>query len=314
MADGIDETALVRFRLLQPVLDDSVALCTVSRASGVPEPTLRRWLARYRRQGLAGLQRRTRSDRGERHCLSADLIAVIEGLALRRPRRSAAAIHRFVCEAMQDGQLAPSYATVHAVVRALDPALTVLAHEGSKAYAHRFELLHRREASCQNEIWQADHTELDILVHDGAGVVVRPWLTIVIDDHSRAIAAYHLSVNAPSALQTALALRRAIWRKGEPGWTVCGIPQVLYTDHGCDFTSRHIEQVCAQLKIRLIFSQVGQPRGRGRVERFFGTLNTTCLAELPGYLAPSVTRRSGWILSVDQDGDATSLGVDSCRY
>ncbi len=30
--------------------------------------------------------------------------------------------------------------------------------------------------------------------------------------------------------------------------------------------------------------------------------------------AAHVTRRSGWILSVDQDGDATSLGVDSCRY
>ena len=109
---------------------------------------------------------------------------------------------------------------------------------------------------------------------------------MVIDDHSRAIAAYRLSTQAPSALQTALALRNAIWRKGEPGWTVCGIPDVLYTDHGSDFTSRHIEQVCAELKTRLIFSQVGQPRGRGRIERFFGTLNTCCLAELPGYIAP----------------------------
>jgi putative transposase len=61
---------------------------------------------------------------------------------------------------------------------------------------------------------------------------------------------------------------------------------VLYTDHGCDFTSRHIEQVCAELKVRLVFSLVGQPRGRGRIERFFGTLNTCCLADLPGYLAP----------------------------
>jgi transposase InsO family protein len=31
---------------------------------------------------------------------------------------------------------------------------------------------------------------------------------------------------------------------------VCGIPQVLYTDHGSDFTSRHIEQVCVDLKIQ----------------------------------------------------------------
>ncbi len=64
------------------------------------------------------------------------------------------------------------------------------------------------------------------------------------------------------------------------------IPEVLYIDHGCDFTSRHIEQVCAELKVQMIFSLVGQPRGRGRIERFFGTLNTCCLADLPGYLAP----------------------------
>jgi putative transposase len=123
-------------------------------------------------------------------------------------------------------------------------------------------------------------------VLDETGAVVRPWLTIVIDDHSRAIAAWRLSTSAPSALQTALALRNAIWRKAEPGWTVCGIPEVLYTDHGSDFTSRHIEQVCAELKAQLIFSRVAQPRGRGRIERFFGTLNTCCLAELPGYIAP----------------------------
>src|SRR5512135_1367599 len=57
---------------------------------------------------------------------------------------------------------------------------------------------------------------------------------------------------------------QAIWRKSQPGWYICGIPQVLYTDHGSDFTSRHIEQVAADLKIRLIFSTGGKPRGRGK--------------------------------------------------
>jgi len=33
------------------------------------------------------------------------------------------------------------------------------------------------------------------------------------------------------------------------------------------FTSRHIEQVAADLKIRLVFSLLGQPRGRGKIER-----------------------------------------------
>lgn len=285
--DGVEEKALSRFRLLRPVLEDVITVSALARTSGIPEPTLRRWLHLYRRHGLAGLQRRRRSDNGVRRRVSTDLAAIIEGLALERPRRSVAAIHRVVRDAAaRDGRPAPSYATVYAIMRAIDPALLVLAHQGAKAYAHAFDLLHRREAARPNQIWQADHTELDILVFNEVGTIVRPWLTVVIDDHSRAVAAYRLSANAPSALQTALALRNAIWRKGEPGWTICGIPEVLYTDHGSDFTSRHIEQVCAELKTQLIFSQVGQPRGRGRIERFFGTLNTCCLADLPGYIAP----------------------------
>ncbi len=47
---------------------------------------------------------------------------------------------------------------------------------------------------------------------------------MIEDDHSRAIAGYAVNLDAPSALQTALALREAIWRKSEPGWHVCGIP------------------------------------------------------------------------------------------
>jgi putative transposase len=64
-------------------------------------------------------------------------------------------------------------------------------------------------------------------------------------------------------------LRQAIRRKSEPGWHVCGIPATFYTDHGSDFTSRHMEQVAASRKIRLLFSQPGRPQGRGKIERYF---------------------------------------------
>ena len=140
-----------------------------------------------------------------------------------------------------------------------------------------------QESERPNAIWQADHTLLDIWIWDEKENPVRPWLTVVIDDYSRAIAGYYISFDAPSALQTALALRQAIWRKNNPKWHICGIPEVLYTDHGSDFTSHHIEQVCLDLKIRLIFSTVGQPRGRGKIERFFLTVNQMLLSKLSGY-------------------------------
>ena len=92
-----------------------------------------------------------------------------------------------------------------------------------------------------------------------------------------------ISLDAPSALNTALALRQAIWKKNTPTYNICGIPQILYTDHGSDFMSHHIEQVCINIKIRMVNSAVGRPQARGKIERFFQTLNDCVLIDLPGF-------------------------------
>jgi putative transposase len=133
-------------------------------------------------------------------------------------------------------------------------------------------------------MWQADHTLLDIIVVNSKGAPVRPWLTVILDDHSRAIAGYFISLVAPSALNTALSLRQGIWRKSNPDWIVSGIPQQLYVDNGSDFISEHIEQACITLKIQLIHSLPGRPRGRGKIERLFRTINEMFLPDLPGHL------------------------------
>jgi putative transposase len=69
----------------------------------------------------------------------------------------------------------------------------------------------------------------------------RPWLTVIMDDYSRAIAGSGGNVHAPSATQTALVLRQAIWRTPLPQWHICGIPATFHTDHGNGFTSHHLE-------------------------------------------------------------------------
>jgi putative transposase len=282
--------ALSRFQLLRPFLEDGVPLARIAGEHGINLRTARRWINGYRKDGLTGLARKERSDKGKRK-LSQDLQQLIEGLALRKPPLPVATIHReAVAAAKALDQRPPSYHVVHAIISKLEPALITLAHEGSKTYSTSFDLVHRAEADAPNAIWQADHTELDILVRDDAGNARRPWLTIVLDDYSRAVAGYLLSFDPPSAIQTALALRQAIWRKPQAGWHICGIPQVLYIDHGSDFKSQHIEQVAADLKIRLVFSGVGRPRGRGKIERFFESLSQRLLSHLPGYARSAATR------------------------
>ena len=48
------------------------------------------------------------------------------------------------------------------------------------------------------------------LILDEGGKPSRPWLTTVVDDHSRAIAGYTVFLGAPRVLNTCLALRHAI--------------------------------------------------------------------------------------------------------
>lgn len=162
--------------------------------------------------------------------------------------------------------------------------MVTLALDGPGALRDHYELIHRHRAGTPNALWQADHTLLDMLILDEAGSPARPWLTTVLDDHSRAVAGYMTFLGAPSALNTSLALRHAIWRKADPAWPICGIPDVLYVDHGSDFASRHVDQVAASLRFRIVHSTVARPQGRGKIERLFGTINTELLPELPGHV------------------------------
>ena len=71
-----------------------------------------------------------------------------------------------------------------------------------------------------------------------------------------------------------------------PGWRVCGIIEVFYTDHGSDFTSWHLQYLAADLKIRLINSGLGQPCGWGKIGQFFETISQVLLLRLFGYMRP----------------------------
>jgi putative transposase len=273
-----------RYRMLQPCVEHDVPLTHVARHHGIPLRTAQRWLAQYRRDGLFGLARRERRDRGHPHGLPPELTQMIEGLALRHPPPTVALVHRQVREvAGRHGWAVPNYKRVYRVVKHLDPALVTLAHDGSKTFRTTYDLLYRREAEQPSDIWQADHTLLDVWVRENSGPPVRPWLTVIMDDYSRAIAGFRLSFHAPSTMQTALTLRQAMWRKPLPPWKISGIPVMFYTDHGRDFTSDHLEQVSADLHMGLVFSEPGMPRGRGKIERFFRTVNQMLLCGLPGY-------------------------------
>ena len=274
-----------RYTIIRPALEEGVSRAQVARTSKKAPSTVQLWIKRYREKGLAGLANNiTRSDKGKSRKLEDAAIQLIEGLALQKPPRSMAAIHRQVSTiALEQGWKPPSYDRVRHIIKHLDPALVTMAHQGAAAYREEFDLLYRRESPHANAMWQADHAELPVLLLDEAGKPDKPWLTAIEDDYSRLIVGYRLSFQKATALTTALTLRQAICPKDDPRWHAYGIPTVFYSDHGSDFTSKHLEQVAADLPMELIFSQVSIPRGRGKIERFFRSVDQLLLQDTPGY-------------------------------
>jgi putative transposase len=184
-------------------------------------------------------------------------------------------------------------------VKAIEPSVRLMAQQGTKAYKQKYALVFRREATVSNEMWQSDHTPMDIYVSDAQNNVIRPWLTIILDDFSRAVAGYYIAPDAPATWKTALALRQSIRRKDDLRWTVSGIPDTFYTDHGSDFTSKRMELVAAGIQMRLINSQVGEPQGRGKVERFFRSVNELFLRSVPGF-APDGRKPTGRLITFER--------------
>jgi len=93
LSEAERERALARFTFLRPHLEEGLSIQQIAADAGVSVRTVQRWVHSYREIGLAGLTRKPRADHGQRK-LPDDLVRLIEGLALRRPPPTAAAVCR----------------------------------------------------------------------------------------------------------------------------------------------------------------------------------------------------------------------------
>lgn len=278
----------------------------VAKRLGITVRSVQRWQRRYREEGISGLLESARSDRGQVK-IGADWEKFIiktykEGNRGSCKLSPAQVAVRVKVRAQELGEASyPSRATVY---RLLEPFREEKKRvRGSLGWrGDRLSLQTREgleiEIEWANQVWQADHTKVDVLLVDSEGELIgRPWLTIVVDTYSRCIMGMHIGFDAPSAQVVCLALRHAILPKRYPvsydlqrDWGTYGLPQYLYTDGGKDFRSKHLEQVTLTLGIVPCLRR--RPSDGGIVERPFGTFNTELLSGLPGYVSSNVSDRS----------------------
>jgi transposase InsO family protein len=231
----------------------------VAEAAGVCPRTVRKWVDRYRREGLAGLQ--DRSSRPHRLRLPTPAAAVVEIEQLRRQRWTGKQI------AVQVGV---SPATVSRVLRrlglnklsALEPAEPVRRYERE----HPGELIHL-DIKKLGRIGSIGHR----ITGRQTGVVNRhlgigwEYVHVCIDDASRIA---FVQVMADQRKESAVAfLEAAIAYYAKLGVRV----ERIMTDNGSCYRSKTFQTACKQHGLRQVFTRPYTPKTNGKAERFIQT-------------------------------------------
>ncbi len=222
------------------------------------------WVDLYQAMGFDGLKPRPRSDQGASRALPEGVQKLLLQLRRERPKASVNSLIRAVRLSGQvsaEQRLAPS--TVYRLLAAHGfqsrPAGGTT--PDAKAFTHPYA----------NDLWMSDVMHGPRLLVPGRRRGPKSYLLAFLDDASRLVpfAAFY---RAESSACFQEALKQALLRRG--------IPQRLYCDNGALYRSHHLHVICATLGISLIHSRPYQPRGRGKIERFFRHVRSAFMPHL----------------------------------
>ena len=169
-----------------------------------------------------------------------------------------------------------------------------VARYGATAARQRFRSVQgHRTTEGPLERAEIDHTPMDLMVIDDNACVPlgRPYLTCCIDDHSRCILGIYLGFEPPSHLTVAHCLKDAFLPKVglkekypaiKNDWDAHGIMRELVVDNGSEFHSASLENACYTLGIEIHYAPRKVAWFKGKIERFFGTLNEGVAHGNPG--------------------------------
>jgi putative transposase len=218
--------------------------CTLS-----PE-TLRKWLYRYRVGGLDALADQPRADKG-RFQLPEALADALFALRAEHPRWRLSILFKHVRHTgLWDG-LKPSRSALYRFCQNKNLGRAPLPPSPRRAFAF----------TAFGQLWSADFLHGPKLWVGKRKAKV--YLHAILDDCSRFVvgAAFHTAESVESMMADLMGAVRRF-----------GIPQRYYSDNGAAYRSRHLQVVAARLGIQIPHTPPYQPQGRGKIERFFGTV------------------------------------------
>lgn len=232
-----------------------------SKRVHLSEKTIERWYYRWKKHGIDGLNPTTRSDKNTCQ-LSNDLQEAIITCKKDNPARSIQTIIDYleVTGKVKKNELSRS--TIHRLLKQ---------HRINQRIIADVKKIERRafESQFAGDLWYGDvmHGPSIQTAHGRRKV----YLVSVMDDASRLIchSAFCLDETAVSIEFT---LKEALLKRG--------LPKKLLIDNGPAYRSESLQNVCARLKIRLIYSRPYEPESKGKLERWHATIRSQFLTEL----------------------------------
>jgi len=208
---------------------------------------LQRWLAAYRKSGVAGLIDRRGGPREPLQArFSAEAQEYILGLYLKEQRPSIPYIHSLArAVAVEQGWRLPRLRTVQNWIKKRVDCKLLAAGRDPKKFRDRCVPYVKRDWSLVPAMncWIADHRLLDFFVPrrqvkniDGRETEVvtyqRPWLTAFLDARSWQPVGWIIAFGAPNAHRVASAFIQAVEKYG--------VPQHAILDNGKDFRAHEV--------------------------------------------------------------------------
>ncbi len=258
-------------------------ICTSSAA--------RKLYKRYKEAGMQALMDRRWFIEHKKSALTPEVTDRLLQWYFSRPAAGPKAIHRQLEKEWEvKGLRPPSYEAVKKFFANLPQSYSQFRRGkvGIKEWSRQTRPVVRYEPTgFSNERWQVDHQRLNIWVRVKVGelwVPMEAHISAFIDSHSRAIPGFIVSAKHPDSWTMSILMMKAVLPKDNPFWINKGLPSEVQPDRGKNLMADHVIAVMARLGIRYIPHPPYYPDNKGKVERWFLTLDTGCLRILPGHM------------------------------
>lgn len=216
--------------------------------------TVKEWLLNYRRNGFDALKPKKRADRGNSRRLSPDDQDHILDIRKKFLHMPVSVFYEQLIRQGEINQNQISYSTINRLLKKHNLSGKILS-----AIPERKRFAHEKV----NILWQADLSHGPYIKIKGK--VKKTFLLAYIDDCSRLVPfAQFFTSEGFDGLR--IVTKEALIRRGKPA--------IIYADNGKIYRSETLQYACAQLGITLTHTQPYDPQSKGKIERFFKTVQT----------------------------------------